>query len=169
MREPQTLVVGRDSASPTSEKRLLWRRCLPGICGVVFVAAGCVLWAIATFGSLHHALQYARGARVVLEPDVFTVPAGSPGETRVAVFRAQNLAAIPVSILGATVSCGCLTTDNLPVVIVPRSAMELHVEIRLPESPGAANKQIQTVIYHTDHPSVPAFAAKVAVKTTARG
>ena len=76
------------------------------------------------------------------------------------MFSACNLTDRTVTILGASVSCGCVSTiDRLPVVIAPKSTKELHVKLVFQDSPTGVLEQ--TVIYHTDHPSAPRLGAKL--------
>jgi hypothetical protein len=162
-------MLANESASPRSslKRAQFMRGVLPAAGGVAVVVAGCVIWAISNFGTVNHALLYVRGARVLVEPDIVTVTDGNSGEFRAATFFAHNLTEKPVTILDATVSCGCVsTTDRLPVVVPPKPATELHVTLALPiPSMGAA---VQKVLYRTDHPSAPGITATVWVKSTKR-
>ncbi len=129
----------------------LFRRLLPIVGGVAAVAIGGLAWSLINFGSLHDAWLYARGARVVIEPATFRTQSGKSGDTRKAVFVIRNLTGEPVRVLGVTTSCSCLSTDELPVTIAPRSSRPMRVSIKLGgDQPGPIQ---QVVAHHTDHPT----------------
>jgi len=129
----------------------LCRRLLPIAGGISAVAIGFLAWALMNFGSRHDAWLYARGARVVIEPATFRTQSGKSGDTRKAVFVIRNLTSEPVRVLGVTTSCSCLSTDELPVTIGPRSSRPMRVSIKLGgDQPGPIQ---QVIAYHTDHPT----------------
>ena len=129
------------------------RRIFPVVGGIAVVILGGLGWAFANFGSLHDAWLFANGVRAVIEPKALNVGEGRGGESRDAAFRVRNLTSQPVTILGATVACSCVTCDKLPVTIAPRSALDLGVSFHFE---GRDQVDIsQGVTYHTDHPTVP--------------
>ncbi len=154
-----TTTAEQESALASRRRGQFWRSYLPGIGGVAVVAGGCVVWAIINFGSLYHALLYAGGARVTIEPRAVTVPEGKEGDAREVVFLIRNLTDNPVRVVGVTTSCTCVSTERLPVVLPARGAKELHVALRLAKSPTGSI--VQSVIYHTDHPAAPNLAVTV--------
>ena len=144
--------------------RSFWRRYLPGIGGAVFVVLGCITWAVVTFGSLYHGWLYASGVRVMMEPTSVVVPEGQDGEPQDTVFVIRNLTNRPVRIVGATTTCTCVVaTDKLPLVVPAKGTTELHAALGPPSS-STGRSVAQFLVYHTDHPAAPRFAARITAR-----
>jgi hypothetical protein len=155
--------AAEELAVPNAPTRLdrVWRRYLPGLGGIAVVSIGCVAWATISFGSVYHAWLYAAGVRVMVEPATVSFQEAKVGDVRHAVLLLRNLADKPVSVLGLTVSCTCVsTTDKLPVVIPYRGTRELHLTLDLAKVP--AGQIDQTVVYHTDHRAAPSLTVRVS-------
>ena len=121
-----------------------------------------LFWSISEFGSLSHAWLYASGFRLIVDRPTVRLPDGKPGDERDAEFLVYNFSAHPVRILGVTTSCGCLSTDKLPVTISPRGIKELRLTLHLEKS-GIVE---QTIIYHTDEPNSTNLAVTVSARVS---
>jgi hypothetical protein len=132
---------------------------IPAVVGVVAVAAACVGWAWFRFGSLRDAWLYAGGARVVIDRSALALPTGNVGDTQAAVFRLRNLTSQPVKVLGASVSCDCVSTEKLPAEVPPGGAHDLRSTVHLDGRVTGPFEQFVT--YYTDHPSAPALRVTI--------
>ena len=131
------------------------KRMIPIAVGIAAVAASCVAWAYIQFGSIRDAWLYAGGARVVIDRATLILPTGKVGDTQEAVFEIRNLASGPVRVLGATVSCDCVTTEGLPVEVAAGESRRLRSTLHLDARMSGLFEQ--SVTYFTDHPSAPSL------------
>lgn len=143
------------SANQASSRSGQRAHAIPVIVGIAVVGAFCGVWAFARFGSLRDAWLYMGGARVVIERSALALPTGEVGETQVAEFLLRNLTSEPVKVLGATVSCDCVTTEGLPAEVVAGGSVRLRSAVHL--DGRITGPFEQSVVYYTDHPVVPSL------------
>jgi hypothetical protein len=141
------------------EGRSFARRTLPVAAGIAAVVAACAGWAFLRFGSLRDAWLYAGGARVVIDRSALALPTGKVGDTQTAEFRLRNLTSRPVKVLGATVSCDCVTTEGLPAEVAAGGSLRLRSSVHL--DGRVTGPFQQSVTYYTDHPAAPSLRAVI--------
>lgn len=119
------------------------------------------------FGSLRDAWLYAGGARVAIDRSALALPTGNVGDTESAVFRLRNLTTQPVKVLGASVSCDCVSTEKLPAEVPPGGSLLLRSAVHLDGRVTGPFEQFVT--YDTDHSSAPSLRVTIRghVRTTA--
>ena len=115
--------------------------------------AACLGWAWLRFGSLGDAWRYAAGARVFVERPLVVLPLGRVDETQAAEVVVRNLTSRPVKLLGATVSCDCVSTEGVPAEIPAGGALRLRLKVHLDARMSGPFGQTGT--YFTDHPAAP--------------
>lgn len=120
------------------------------LCGLAVGGAACLVWVAVNFDSPHDALLYLRGVRVVLGPEVVSIGTAPAGETRQVTFRIRNLSSKSVTIIGATQTCTCVTADDLPITLPPRTGHDLRVAIHVEGKPS--ERIAQDVSYFTNSP-----------------
>lgn len=146
-------IAGRQAGRQAGSLRA--RRLTPVVAGIAATAAVCIAWGFVRFGSLHDAWLYAGGARVMLDRSTLSLPPGKVGDTRSAVFRLRNLTGKPVRVLGATVSCDCVSTEGLPSEVDAGGSILLRSSVHLDGRVSGSFEQ--SVTYFTDHPSAPSL------------
>ena len=146
-----------------SKPNLIWSKLAPGFCGVSLVCILGFTWAITEFGSLSQAWLYASGVRLLVKEPTVRLAEGKPGDDRQAEFVVYNLSSHPIQILGANISCGCVSADDkLPATVPARGIKALRLALHLEQTPS--NMVDQTVTYHTDEPTAPNLAVKVSCR-----
>ncbi|MBX6314539.1 MAG: DUF1573 domain-containing protein [Isosphaeraceae bacterium] len=122
---------------------------------------GCVAWAYLRFGSITAALAYVRGDRLIA--DRYTPSFGrlEPGQSRDLVLHVTNLAARPITILGARTSCTCAAADGLPVTIQPGVKQPLKIRVWGKPKSGAV---VEKLHFYTDDPAQPELIIQVVGK-----
>lgn len=108
-------------------------------------------WASHQYGSVTHALAYARGERLVVDRprvDLGVVAAGAKYPIR---FRVANLGGTPVRLVGCSTSCDCTTPQDLPATIPPSSTITFDVRYK----PRLDQAQPIRLRLYTDHPACP--------------
>ena len=82
------------------------------------------------FGSLSAARAYLRGEPLLFIPSSLDLGAGKRGETRNVPLQLMNISEIPVALVGASSSCGCVLIDrDLPDEILPRESRSILVKV----------------------------------------
>jgi hypothetical protein len=147
---------------PTTKPLNVGRRYLPGLCGFGFTVTAGIIWATMNFGSLSHAWLYAAGVRAIIEPASVTLKGGKPGDVCDAVLTIHNFADTPLRVLGVTTTCTCVSTEKLPLVIAPRGRKEVRVTVHVGAS--SSERPVQTVEYHTNHPSAPNLMVTITAR-----
>lgn len=112
--------------------RSRFRGILAGSCGVsaVVFATVCVILQL-LFGGISAGLAWANGNAVYIEPRTIEMDA-DPGSTVTVPFRVRKLINKPVTIVGGSPGCGCITLSGLPLEL-SSAAQEFKVNF-------AANK-----------------------------
>jgi hypothetical protein len=153
--EPPTPEQGRSTATSRGGEVGRAAAIVPAALGVAVVVVVCLAWSLLRFGSLSDAFRYARGSRVVIDPPTLVLPPGRFDDRQTADFRMRNLTSQPVRVLGATVSCDCVTTEGLPTVIDAGGSLRLRSSVHL--DARSLGPFVQSVLYYTDHPAAPSL------------
>jgi hypothetical protein len=109
----------------------------PAILRRVFavVAGAAVLLAIGfvglawLFGSPSETILHLRGESITVEPSVVQVGEGVAGEQRTLTIQLSNHGNRPVTILGGTTNCSCITTSDLPIIVPPKKFRSITIQI----------------------------------------
>jgi hypothetical protein len=102
------------------------------------------------FGSLRVAFAYLRGERLISSSRLIECGALQPGAERDLEFSICNFTAASIKLLGATPTCGCIITDQVPASIAPGERKQMHLHLRAPV--GATDREFwQEVVYYTDY------------------
>ena len=137
-------------------------RFVPGFCGVTLVIAASLCWSMAVYGSPRNAWLYANGVRIVVDKRTVQVADGRIGDVREGAFLVHNLSDRPVRILGAHVTCSCVSTDKTPMTVPAGGTKEVRLHLDIDKR---ANRTVeQTLTYHKDEPSTPRFAATISCR-----
>lgn len=134
-------------------------RALPIISGVLFVLLVSALSIYFSFGSFGDAWLYAKGNRVVIEPKELDFGSGVNGESHTLSFRIRNLSNRPVSVVGASTTCSCVSCDGLPIKVPPTSSQDIPVALHFEGK--TAVEVVQAITIHTDHPNAPTLKGVV--------
>ncbi len=126
---------------------------LPAVLGVAVVIGVALTWSYGRFGSLKNSLLYAQGLRVALDRTAVDLPDGQVGESRTAEVSIHNLSSETVTVLGASVSCDCVTTEGVPLKIPAGESAVLRSAVKL--DGRFVGPFQQSVTYYTDHPTAP--------------
>jgi hypothetical protein len=105
------------------------------------VSAASIGLASLAFGSTDAALARLRGERVSIQPRLVDVGEGQAGQTLETVVEVVNRMDHPLTILGGSSDCSCVTTKDLPVRLAPGEARQVSVQVRLPGSSGFFNRK----------------------------
>ncbi len=74
-------------------------------------------------------LARLRGESVTVEPSVRRVGVGVRGESRTFTIQLRNITDHEIQMIGGTASCGCLATDDLPIVLAPGESRSMNVKM----------------------------------------
>jgi hypothetical protein len=102
--------------------------------GAGVILAGCSLWALARFHSLHSARAYYRGE--VLEVVDVGVRANADSAVPEVYLRMRNNAPVDISLVGARTDCKCIEPRGLPLQLPSLSESELTLALVDEVSPG---------------------------------
>jgi hypothetical protein len=91
-----------------------------------------LLWvaAVARFGTVSAALNYLSGQRLIVDENRRSFGTLEAGRERTVEFMVTNDTSKPVSLLGARVSCTCVSVEDLPRTLAPSARWPLRVTIR---------------------------------------
>lgn len=145
--------------SATVVRRSSWRQAMPALCGIASVVVGFLAWSAINFDSPRDVVSYLKGVRLVIEPEAAWVGEGRQGEVRHAAFEVRNLSNAPVTIIGVSSSCTCVSTDKLPIRLPAGGSRPLRVELRLDGKPS--ERVTQRLAYKTDHAPRPNLTVEV--------
>lgn len=108
-----------------------WRPALQVIGLSLWIAMTIVGYAWYRTGSGALVLPYLKGQTLLFEPKEIELRSIRQGATVEKYVRVLNLAEKETRLVGAQVSCGCLTTEELPVVIPPGSERQFAIRINM--------------------------------------
>ena len=166
-------VVMGDGSSPLAPTRpeagtAIARRTKPSLVGRIGIAGaiiGLVLLAMGVaqvgFGSIHVAILYLRGERLILSPADVRVEGLTRSKPVRVTARIWNYTGNPVRLLGSSVKCSCVTVKEMPEMIPAGVRSELVFEVHaLAGSPEVD----QEVAFFTDHATRPVLGAHVTAR-----
>ncbi len=100
-------------------------------------------------GSSEVAIASLRGDEVVVQPGQVNFGTGGASEPLPGSVTVHNLSAGPVTLLGGTSDCSCVTTADMPVTIPSGASRSVGITIKLPPEGGAFRRE---AYFWTDHP-----------------
>jgi uncharacterized protein (DUF58 family) len=126
--------------------------------GLVFVlfAAGTFV-----FGSPFAAISWLSGGRLRIEPARVDLGLCRGGERRDVQFTIHNAGVAPVTIVGGTTTCNCVTTEGLPVTIPAGGSREVHARVYVV---GTGPKFQQAITFYGDGHYLQAVQAHVTAQ-----
>ncbi len=101
--------------------------------------------AIASFGSLHGAVAYLRGDRLLVEPAEVDAGVAEPHASRLMAIELRNWSDHPVTFLGGVNDCACWVTRDLPVEIPAGESRSVTIQVNYPPSPGRFRRAIDLI------------------------
>lgn len=108
-----------------------------------------------SFGSLAEGIAYVKGYALYVEtPELSAghVPAGKLGEVS---FPIKNLSNRAITVIGAREDCGCLATEDLPLVVPPRETSSIRVRFAAPQRDvGRDVKHLVLLYLDRNHPLI---------------
>ena len=135
-------------------KRSLWVTPLM----TVAILAAFAGWAWFRFGSIEHALAYARGERLFVEHPSRSLGAVEAGRLYRVDFRLSNDSDQPIRVVGFRSSCGCTTMSDLPMLIPPADMRSITVRLNPSASSLVSDSQLRV---YTDHPPKPELSLRL--------
>lgn len=140
-----------------------WRSWVVTALMTVAVLAILAGWARYQFGSVGHALAYARGERLYVDEPVKSLGEVEAGRLYHVTFRLCNDSDRPVRIVGFRSSCGCTTASDLPMTIPPSKACWLVVRFVPKDKPKVSDTQVSI---YTDHAQRPEIGLRLIANVT---
>jgi hypothetical protein len=125
--------------------------------------AGLLGWGYWEFGSLPNALAYMNGERLLVHPSTCSFGSAPRGEEREVHVSVQNRTEREVRVLGARMSCTCITTDELPVSIEPGGQRDFTIRVFLGGKESTFEKRVD---YYTDYEAKPSLPVLVRGEIT---
>jgi len=110
------------------------------------------------FGSFSAATAFLGGDRLLVSPGSASFGERRADETSEVAFRIENLTRKPVRIVGATWSCTCMSTNDLPLEIPPGERRKVAVDVR--PTPKISGTE-QRVTFFTDCPDKPVMTVQI--------
>jgi hypothetical protein len=107
--------------------------------GVLILAASAIL----KFGSIEAALAFVAGDRLLISTQTQSVGDLLPGQRSTVEFRLTNLSNAPVIVVGARVSCVCVSVQELPLAVPRSETRRLAIVVRAPAKQGLISENIQ--------------------------
>lgn len=141
----------KDKSEWTAARMDGWRRSLR-LAGACFLTAAAIAAvSILRFGSLRAAAAYMRGEVLCGEPVERSLGNINAGTTARALFRVTNVEDVPVTIVGARTTCGCIKATSLPLTLEPRDSVDIAFAVKpVKLEPGASFHH--AVMLYTDLP-----------------
>jgi Protein of unknown function (DUF1573) len=134
-----TVVHEQDGSdlAPSDPSRYGWMSWLAVILLMTGIGVGgLVLWSQYEFGSIAGSISYLRGARLIPEAYSITFETDNLDKLTVVTFNVKNYSYRPITVFGARVSCICMSTPGLPVVVPPGESRTLEVNARAASGSG---------------------------------
>jgi methylamine utilization protein MauE/uncharacterized protein DUF1573 len=95
---------------------------------LIAIPAGVVAW---RYGSLEAALARLRGETITVAPSYVDFGEGKPGETLERTVEVRNWTDRTVCIIGGTSDCSCVTTEGLPIAILPGKSCNIPIQMTI--------------------------------------
>lgn len=111
------------------------------------------IWIYSIHGSVHRFLAKQRGELIAVCPSSELEVTTRFTQRADRTFRVVNLAEVPINIVGANVTCGCLEIEGLPISLEPFAEGELTARIT-PTASGVGTpiRQSATLLLDVDGP-----------------
>jgi hypothetical protein len=119
--------------------------------GMLLIAAGAGTY---YFGSLHRAVAYVRGERLMIDPAVVEVGPAGAREIHSVSITVQNWSKRPVALVGTVGDCSHTVDVDFPVMVPPGGHSVIPLRIFFPDSPGGFRRAGALLTNHPDHPRV---------------
>lgn len=104
------------------------------------------------------AVRYLRGERLILEPTRLHAEGLSTSAPVLVSTVVRNYTGRPVRLLGSSVRCTCVISQELPATIPPGGTFRLSLRVQaLPEKP----KVDEPIVIFTDHRDYPRLGVRV--------
>jgi hypothetical protein len=124
------------------EQSLTWRRSpvkpLAGAVAILVVVSGVF---ISSVNDPWSQLARLRGDFITVEPALCELGSGYRGERRKFAVNLVNHGDLPVNFVGGTTDCGCIATDDLPIVLAPGESRTIHVRMVFKGSKGVFQRR----------------------------
>lgn len=145
----------KDTSAVERKPLLVWRDLRLRRFMVMLVLPAMLPFAYATWqtGSPSRAIPYLTGQRLMFDVskiDLGTIDLGT--EKVIVPVHVQNTADKEMRLLGAYLSCGCMSLEDLPLTIPARSNRRIEITLRLPD---AETEFTQSVKFFSDDPVSP--------------
>ncbi len=114
------------------------------------IVAGWTALVAASFGSSEVALASLGGDEVAVRPGQIDFGTAATSDILQRIVTVHNLSAGPVTLLGGSADCSCVTTTDMPVTIPPGESRSIGIALKLP--PTAGNTRREAYLW-TDHPA----------------
>jgi len=98
--------------------------------GALFVIALVIVYATYRTGSVFRVIPYLAGQRVFVEPKI-DFGKVSCGDVVTSTVEIVNRNSRPASVVGSRKSCGCISTEVLPVAIEAGATYSLKMELKV--------------------------------------
>jgi hypothetical protein len=130
------LVVWRPAGGKEGAKPAWLPQTLKISVGVLLVLALTSTMVLMTFGRPAEALAWFRGEAVTVDPAVYDIGTGNPGEERAFNIQLTNRTRKPIQIVGGTTTCACIVTKDLPLTLAQGESASIEISVRFVGSPG---------------------------------
>jgi len=92
--------------------------------------------AVIFFGSLDSAFGYFSGRSLLVTPMERFVGQIEVNKQATATFRLRNASSLPIRIVGARASCGCVAIEDLPVTVPAWESKAIRISLKSMDEPG---------------------------------
>ncbi len=144
------------------QSQLKWLLATLILTNILFLSL--IFWASVHFGSIRAALDYVRGARVIVDANTQTFGSAHAGSVVFVPFKISNLSGRELTLLGAHSSCSCLIADGFPMTLADTRTQVFRVQVRTKSREGPF---AETLFLFTDDKSRPRLALNVTGTVTA--
>jgi hypothetical protein len=132
------------------------------ISGMMVVAVvGLVAW---VYGSPYQALLHARKELIAVEPIIVPVGEVGAGEVRTFTIQLSNHRDWPIRIVGGTATCSCITTEDLPLNLLPKETRSITVWVKGVGEPGQFQRSFMLYTDDDEQPTVRAWFQGCVIK-----
>jgi hypothetical protein len=143
------LVVARPELSSLFERSASRRwRALMLMASLPLLLTTATVFGSLAYGSTGAMVARLRGEHLSAEPYVVDFGSGDIGDDVRASTAIRNWTDAPVRVVGGTSDCSCITTDDLPLVIMPGESKSIVLRLRL--RPGSIGVRTRSAELWTD-------------------
>jgi hypothetical protein len=101
------------------------------------------VWGTLRFGSFQNALAYVSGERLLVDSATKSFGSVESGIDQRIYFLVSNWSDRSISILGAGSQCAVTLTENLPLIIPPKSSRRVNVRLRTETKVGKVSESVR--------------------------